>query len=271
MRVWNADDGMVHLRGEFDTVSGTRLANRLRAAAGVLHNADKKQAGPRRSFDQCMADALCGLASGDGLASRHGGDWRTQAPHAVTAPHAVSVDSPTGDEAASADGKRGGTGAVGRAFADICVTATVDGATGAVIAALPDGSKLPEAVFEELCCGARLTGVVFDRSGSAIWRSRPARRATEGQRQVLLARYGGCFACGAHPALCEIHHIRPVSQGGRTELKNLVPVCWRCHQKIHRQRWWIQTRPGGNHTLHPPDSGPRYGPAHEPEALALFR
>ena len=268
VRIWNADDGMMHLRGEFDTVSGTRLANRLRAEAGVLHRADKKQAGQRRSFDQCMADALCGLASGDGGGRRQ-------------APRAASVDSPTPDAAASADGdseradadngrKRAGAG-MGPAFADICVTAAVDEATGDIIAALPDGSKLPRAVFEELCCGAKLTGVVFDRSGSAIWRSRPARRATEGQRQVLLARYGGCFACGAHPALCEIHHIKPVSQGGRTEFKNLVPVCWRCHQKIHRQRWWIQTRPGGNHTLHPPDSGHRYGPAHGPEALALFR
>ena len=70
VRMWDGDDGMVHLHGEFDKVTGQRIGNRLRAVAGSLHDADKeacKQAGNgsepgsrarRRSFDQCMADAL---------------------------------------------------------------------------------------------------------------------------------------------------------------------------------------------------------------------
>ena len=33
VRVWDGDDGMVHLRGEFDTITGRRIGNRLRAEA----------------------------------------------------------------------------------------------------------------------------------------------------------------------------------------------------------------------------------------------
>ena len=50
-----------HLHGEFDPVAGRRIGNRLQATARRLYDADKKQAeadSERRSFDQCMADAL---------------------------------------------------------------------------------------------------------------------------------------------------------------------------------------------------------------------
>ena len=73
VRVWDGDDGMVHLHGEFDPATGHRIANRLRADAGHLLDTDKEHAAAagggdceRRSFDQCMADALDNLTSGAG-------------------------------------------------------------------------------------------------------------------------------------------------------------------------------------------------------------
>ena len=124
VRIWDGDDGLVHLRGQFDAVTGRRITNRLRAEAGRLHGDDKKQGGDteRRSFDQCMADALDNLTSGTGA---------------------------------------GG----GKPFADICVVAHVDDATGELIAELPDGERLPKTMLEQLACNAKLTGVVYDRKG----------------------------------------------------------------------------------------------------------
>ncbi len=62
VRMWNGDDGMVRLYGEFDPVTGRRIHNRLRAEARRLYDADRKHASSgradRRNFDQCMADAL---------------------------------------------------------------------------------------------------------------------------------------------------------------------------------------------------------------------
>ena len=68
---------MVHLRGEFDAVTGRRIGNRLRAEAARMHDADKKgsgDSGERRSFDQCMADALDQLTA----ATHAGGSLRSR-------------------------------------------------------------------------------------------------------------------------------------------------------------------------------------------------
>ena len=230
LRVWDDDDGMVHLRGEFDPVTGERIANRLRAEARRLHDIDKQQAAgsddaQRRNFDQCMADALESLT---GLIGNY-------------------------------DSRAGG----GKPFADICVVAHVDDATGELIAELPDGVRLPRAVLEQLSCNARLTGAVFDRTGKPIWRTEARRTATEAQWQLLIAKWGGCFHCGANPGICQAHHIDPACRGGPTKLDNLVPACWSCHQRIHHDGWWILKSPDGWHTLHPPDRV-HYGPALAP-------
>ena len=226
VRMWDGDDGMVHLRGEFDPVAGKRIANRLREAARGLYDTDKQQAGDaqRRSFDQCMADALDHLTSATNLSG-------------------------------------------GKSFADICVVAHVDDATGELIAELPDGERLPAAVLEELSCNAKLTGVVYDRCGKPIWRTHSRRTVTESQWQLLIAKWGGCFHCGANPGICQGHHIEPASQGGPTKLDNLVPACWSCHHRIHHDNWQIHKHPDGNHTLHPPDRihhGPARAPDHTP-------
>ena len=228
VRIWNNDDdGMVHLRGEFDPVTGERIANRLREAARRLHDADKNHADDtaRRSFDQCMADAL---------------DQLTSATH------------------------QGGGNGGGKPFADICVVAHVDDATGELIAELPEGERLPKAVLEQLSCNAKLTGVVYDRCGKPIWRTQSRRTVTEAQWQLLIAKWGGCFHCGANPGICQGHHIEPASQGGPTKLDNLVPACWSCHHRIHHDNWQIHKHPDGWHTLHPPDRV-SYGPAHTPD------
>ena len=227
VRIWDGDDGMVHLRGQFDTVTGRRIESRLRAEAGLLHDTDKKHAADtdvgRRSFDQCMADALDNLTSGGGTSNGSG-----------------------------------------KPFADICVVAHVDDTTGELIAELPDGERLPKAVLEQLSCNAKLTGVVYDRCGKPIWRTQSRRTVTEAQWQLLIAKWGGCFHCGANPGVCQGHHIEPASQGGPTKLDNLVPACWRCHHRIHHDGWQIHKSPDGNHTLHPPDRT-HHGPAHAPE------
>ena len=183
VRIWDSDDGTVELHGKFDPVAGRRIGNRLQAEAGCLYDSDKKTASSdsqRRSFNQCMADALDNLTAGSGTRS-------------------------------------------GKPFADICVVAHVDEATGKLVAETPEGQRLPAAVLEELACNAKFTGVVYDREGKPIWRAHSVRAATEAQRQILFARHGGCFHCGANPAMCQIHHIKPVSQGGSTQTRQHGP------------------------------------------------
>ena len=231
VRIWDGDDGMVNLRGEFDAVAGKRIANRLRAEAGRMYDQDKKSSkdsGDRRSFQQCMADALDNLTS-----------------------------------------NAGANGNGGKPIADICVVAHVDDATGRLIAEIPGGDRLPRAVLEELACNAEITPAIYDTRGALLWQGHSKRTATSTQLKALKALYGGCFACGADFDMCQAHHVKPVSEGGPTNVDNMVPACWGCHNKIHYFGWQIHGPPG-KRTLHPPDSV-NYGPARAPEQPILFK
>ena len=42
LRIWDGDDGMVHLRGEFDPVAGSKLRKRLNEQAEALRREDRK-------------------------------------------------------------------------------------------------------------------------------------------------------------------------------------------------------------------------------------
>ena len=224
VRVWDADDGMVHLHGVFDTVTGRRIGNRLRAEAARMYDADKKNSkdsGERRSFPQCMADALDNLTTSNNA------------------------------------------GGAGKPIADICVVAHVDDATGKLIAEIPGGDRLPPSVLEELACNSEITPAVYDTRGALLWQGHSKRTATSTQLKALKALYGGCFACGADFDMCQAHHVKPVSEGGPTNVDNMVPACWGCHNKIHYFGWQIHGPPG-KRTLHPPNSV-NYGPANAPE------
>ena len=243
VRIWDSDDGTVELHGKFDPVAGRRIGNRLQAEARRLYDADKKHA---RASD--AADKKHARASGDAQG------------RSFQQCMADALDNLTSSTSAGN----------GKPFADICVVAHVDDATGELIAELPDGVRLPQSVLEQLACNSRVCGVVYDRRGKPIWRTEARRTVTEPQWQMLIARYGGCFHCEANPAMCQAHHIEPVSQGGPTKLDNLVPACWGCHHRIHYDGWQIRRSPDGQHTLHPPDHI-HYGPALAPDQPLLFR
>ena len=83
LRMWDGDDGMTHMKGEFDPVTGERIRNRLEAEARRLRRADGAGSGgggggagggDKRGFGQAMADALDGLTDvGSGVGRIAGG------------------------------------------------------------------------------------------------------------------------------------------------------------------------------------------------------
>ncbi len=302
LKFYDTPEGMIALHGEFDKITGQRLHNRLRQAAARLVNADKQlPKEQRRKFPQCLADALqhhtsqtgsdhtdsttpttgrfnkqagaSGRNSTDAASIHSSADTAsTHRDHEISPNHEQANPltdrdaryvTGTEDEIGSQSGFQSETGSGGW-LTDITVLARVDDTTRDLIYELSDGSRLPPAVVEELACNARLTALVYDRNGDALWRTRSRRTVTETQWQALLATYGGCFHCGADPAMCQAHHITPYSQGGATSLDNLIMVCWNCHHRIHHDNWQIHKHPDNNHTLHPPQHSDtrRYGPAH---------
>lgn len=226
LSIWDGDDGMVHLRGEFDPVTGAKLRKRLHEQAEVHRRADRKHAKvDPRSHHQRMADALESLTV-EGIEG--GSSRRTGRRADISIVQHLSVD---------------GT----RDFAEI--------AGGAVI---------PRSVLEEHMCNARIAGVVFSDKGVPLWHGHTKTIATEAQFRALIAKYGGCAGCGAPPLLCQAHHIRPVSQGGATDITNMIPLCWHCHQKVHHHGWKVVPDRRGLRTIEPSDRI-RHGPAHAPD------
>ncbi len=227
LRFFEDDDGMTHLHGCFDPVTGARIANRMRQVAKRSYKSDKKAAGAsssfeRRSFDQCMADALDVLTTGSGSAR--------------------SACMPT----------------PGRP-AEISVVAHLNDESSGLVAEIVGGDPLPPSVLDELMCNSTLKGLLFGSKGVPLWQGYSKRSATPAQINALTARDQGCIGCGINPALCQAHHVMPWSKGGSTDITNMVLVCWKCHNKIHHHNWQI-IRQDGKPELIPPN-GPNYGPA----------
>ena len=222
--VWDGDDGMVHLRGELDPVSGAKICKRFLLEAERLRRCDVgNPGGERRSLPQRLADALDSLTTTD-----RSGSGRGSGPQAdITI---VQHLSPEGDTA----------------FAEIA-----------------DGGVIPQSVLEQHFCNARIVGVVFSSEGMPLWRGSAQSRPTKAQLDALIARYDGCGGCGQHSVWCQAHHIRPRSQGGPTNIDNLMPLCWGCHDNVHLHGWRVVSDGLGLHTIAPPERI-RYGPARAP-------
>ena len=107
------------------------------------------------------------------------------------------------------------------------------------------------SVLQRIACDAEFAGVLFS-DGKPLYHGAATRTATKAQRRMLIARDGGCIGCGAEPRWCQAHHIVPYAQSRRTDIDNLVLVCWRCHHNIHDHNWQI-THQGGKPALRPPD------------------
>ena len=229
VRIWNGDDGMVHLYGQFDPVTGRRIRNRLNKEAHRLHDVDKKQAQDNsgvRSLPQCMADVFENMTAG------------------------------------SAGG--------GKTYADIALVARLDSETEGLMASTADGDPLPAGVIERLAGESSWFALVLSARGVPMWKGRNIRRATESQFQALMALYGGCAGCGEPDEhKLHAHHMDPFAWGGRTDLDNLIPLCWGCHDKIHDHHWQVVAAGDGKHTIKPADRV-HYGAARMPDTTPLF-
>ena len=87
---------------------------------------------------------------------------------------------------------------------------------------------LPPAAAERLGCGARV--VDLERDG---WQERFDGAIPAPIRRVVLARDRGRCQCCGRRRYVDLHHIVPVSRGGKHSRANLTVVCSACHTAIH--------------------------------------
>ena len=75
-----------------------------------------------------------------------------------------------------------------------------------------------------------------------------------------MARDGACVWCDAPAAWTDAHHIRHWSDGGGTDLDNMVLLCRSCHTRIHDTEWEVERRDGEAWIIPPPRIDPNRVP-----------
>ncbi|WP_193070519.1 HNH endonuclease signature motif containing protein [Brevibacterium sp. FME37] len=94
---------------------------------------------------------------------------------------------------------------------------------------------ITSATAERLSCEALISGTIKDADGDVLMLGRSKRLVSRRQRLALSARDMGCQFPGCRARRrCDAHHIRPWSQGGATDLDNLILLCRTHHTAVHR-------------------------------------
>jgi hypothetical protein len=77
---------------------------------------------------------------------------------------------------------------------------------------------------------------------------RESRLFSQAQRVAAGLNHDTCAAdgCDRPYAWCELHHRDPWSRGGRTDLRDAVPLCHWHHQRIHDHRFGAISQPDGS-------------------------
>ena len=245
LKTWKQQDGMVRLDGLLDPETGTRICSRLQGAAEALHRQDQQSARAGRD-----SDVGASPAHGQGSASGAGSEG-ADGPRSWDQLRADALDLLTSD--AAEEFMRGG-GSGGRPKAEVIVVADLGALTGddpSGRCEIPGVGPVPPAVLQRIACDAQLTGLIF-ADGKPLYHGSTVRTATTKQWRSLIARDGGCIGCGAEPSRCQAHHVVPYAKSRRTDIDNLVLVCWRCHHNIHDHNWRVAHRQG-KPALEPPD------------------
>ncbi|MDV6260341.1 HNH endonuclease signature motif containing protein [Rhodococcoides yunnanense] len=112
---------------------------------------------------------------------------------------------------------------------------------GTTVGWLPWMGPLSRETSRQLACDCILTAIVMDENGSPINLARTARTVNAKQKRALTARDHGCAfpGCGKPAAWTEGHHIWHWTDGGPTDMNNLVLLCGFHHKLIHHSDWEV--------------------------------
>jgi hypothetical protein len=166
----------------------------------------------RAPFDQRMADALVALCKRDGAGKQ----------------------SQDGDAAARAGGMSRNRPTV-VVHADFEFLAGGDG--GAELDVL---GPLSREAARRIACDAKVLVSADTPSGQSLNLGRTRRDPSDAQRIEIRRRDKGCrFPGCTHTEFTDVHHVLHWTNGGATDLSNLVELCDQHHRFVHEMGWKI--------------------------------
>ena len=204
--------GAVDVLGQLDPVGGAAVITALDAVATALRSPKDE-----RTAAQLRADALVALATGALAFGEHAPGARIPDSGGLRPQVVVTIPlSAVRERLGAAELER-----VGRISAD--------------------------TALRIMCDAAVQPALIDDTTGEPLDLGRNRRDPDPRLRRAVLLRDGGCrFAgCDRPWAWCEVHHLLPWSEGGRTDRSNLVVLCTRHHHDVHEGGFRILKRAGG--------------------------
>ena len=245
------------LRGQLDAEGGAVVKTAIDALSHGLDHNDAREGSQRR------ADALVDMAATQLRCGDHR-DVHGQRPHLTltvsaetlraSTPGSVTLRAYTpGAETLRANTPGEQTGRSATPGVDAVIARV--GAAPAELHGV--GPIHPETARRIACDAVRTVVMVAAPVDASVWTAvsaplvplsvgRAARTIPAAIRTALVLRDQGCRfpGCDRPPAWTDGHHIIHWSDGGPTELANLVSLCRTHHRRVHEQGWRIHIADG---------------------------
>ena len=310
-KVFDGDNDMVVVYAELDRIAGERV----KAALESLHSRmlrDDTATGTERTFEQRNADALVALVTQQPVPVRPR-EGHTPNPNNADANSASAGKDIDGAKDDTTDENPDNTVQSGSEIPDttdetdwavpdagtnldetgcgdlapqktvLVVSVDYDALTGKLQnAGLIDGTPIDIDELRRIACDADIVPTIFGSDGQPLYHGRRQRSATQAQKLALYRRDRGCIGCRMRPTACDAHHIRWWDQGGPTDITNLVLLCPRCHDKVHKHGYVVERHPEtGRYTLvsprkhrpspRPPNREPQRGSGNRSKRITFER
>jgi hypothetical protein len=192
------DDGSVLISGQLDPIGGAAVRTALEPLAQPMGEGDD------RCLERRQADAVVELAT-------HALDAGQVPQHASQRPHLQVTTS----------------------------LETLQGLPGSPAADLEFSTPISAVTVQRLACDASIARVVFGPESVVVDVGRAARVVSGATRRALNARDQHCRwpGCERMASWSAAHHVVHWTQGGKTDLSNLLLLCHRHHWMVHEGGW----------------------------------
>jgi len=231
LHVYQAEDGMVVIKGRLEPEVGALVMQGLAAARESLYQRARQRARAATGFgnvseetppvSQQQADALALLAE---TALHHGLD-----PGAPGERYQVVV------------------------HVDAKVLADPDHPGQSV---LEGGTHVSAETSQRLACDASRVVMRHDDEGRLVEIGARTRTIPPALRRALHHRDQGCRFPGCGLRFTQGHHLRHWAHGGPTTLSNLALLCRRHHRAVHEEGYQVARLPDGALQFRRPDGRP---------------
>jgi hypothetical protein len=196
----SGQDGMLYINGRLDSVGGAALRSALEPLAR------RSGADDDRRRERRLADALVDI----GMHALDGGFVPRQAHQRAHLQVNTSLE-------------------------------TFLGLGGAPAAELEYSLPISSAAVQRIACDCAVTRILLDSDSMVIDVGRAKRVVSGPMSKALRARDGGCCwpGCDRPASWTSAHHVIHWIHGGKTDLPNLVLLCYRHHWMVHEGGWQL--------------------------------